>query len=108
MLITGIGLSGYGIVGLIYLFLQIQKASNNAYIRINEEALLKLFTTDIIALTIGIILIIFGIMRSRNKNALDKLTNKEKNSIEQAKCKSCGLNLSENTKICPRCGAHID
>lgn len=108
LLMAGIGLSVYGIIGFISLFLKVQKASNSVFMRVNEAMLFKMVTIDTIALIVGIVLIIFAVVKSRNKNALDQLRNNEKNAIEQAKCKSCGLNLSENTKICPQCGVHVD
>lgn len=107
MFVAGIGLSAYGAVSLISLLLQVQKAANNAHMRIKEDVLLVMITISMVALAAGIVLIIFGVIKSKNKNALDRLANYEKNSIEQARCKSCGLNLSENVKICPRCGSQL-
>lgn len=117
MLIAGIGLSSYGIIGLISLFIQMQKINNNPYVKFGKDIFYKTFDEDMFhkmlvidftALAIGIVLIIFAIMKSKNKNKLDELQNFEKNTFVQTKCKSCGLNLSENTDICPKCVTHIN
>lgn len=56
----------------------------------------------------GIILTVLAIMKSHNKNQLERIQNLEKLQKGQGICKRCGLNLAENCRVCPRCGERRD
>ncbi|MGN0486205.1 MAG: zinc ribbon domain-containing protein [Acutalibacteraceae bacterium] len=108
MIIFGIGFTSYGVFGLISLLIQIIKVQRDSNLVLIEETAVKLFLTSFIALCIGVILLYFAIKKSKNKNSLEKLMNQEKNTIDQAQCRNCGLNLSDNARSCPRCGTIVE
>ena len=49
---------------------------------------------------VGIVLMVFGWMRRKNKVALDSI----KNCTKQNYCNHCNINVSDQSTICPVCG----
>ena len=72
------------------------------------SAVLSAKTTKyIMILGIGIAVIIITILKKRNEDQLNKINNYGNNGTAKNVCSNCGLNLSENAVICPKCGTKV-
>lgn len=80
--------------------------SNNAYRLaggITEEQLAMSSIIWFIVAVIGIVLIIFSVIKRRNKAALDSLENSAQNTY----CSDCRLNVTSKEGKCPICGKQL-
>ncbi len=102
--LIGIGLTSSGVFGCLSLVYQYIKANNNPNIYIIESVFAKSILIYGLYLIAGLSILVYVFTKSKNRNALNKLVNKEKNTVGSAKCVNCGLNLTENTNVCPNCG----
>lgn len=104
MLITGISMLVSSIVGFIMFGSiigdRVSSLPNNVF-----DVLMAFFLLDF---GIGLLLTIIGYVKSRNANALNQLINTQNSINGKSVCKKCGLNISQDCIICPRCGAKIE
>lgn len=73
----------------------------------HEMGNITVLILSILALVAGIILVIFAIIRKRNHDTLHRVERMQGGGKTQGVCPSCGLNVSRETKNCPKCGAEI-
>ena len=107
MLLLGLILFGLGLGGTIitsYNILSNPHLSFSGTITETEQTLVIILLLSILALFLGIMFLIFAIVKNKNQNKLDQINNLSKSSMGQGVCKNCGLSISANCDICPKCG----
>ena len=67
-----------------------------------EELAMSSFIWLVVALA-GVALVIFAIIKRRNKSALDDI----QNSTQKSYCEHCKLNVSSSDGTCPICGEKL-
>lgn len=105
--LLGFGLTSSGIFGCLSLIYQYIKVNNNPNLYIIESVFIRNIGICSFCLIAGISILAYVFTKSKNRSALNKLINKEKDTVEFAKCLNCGLNVAKNTKVCPKCGKVI-
>lgn len=70
----------------------------------SEESVAFIAVLAFSAAIIGICLMVFGIIKRRNKAALDSIKNYKKADF----CKKCNLNVSSSNGHCPICGDKLE
>ncbi len=73
----------------------------------HETTMLILLFICMAMLILGIAVIIITILKKRNEDQLNKINNYGNNGTAKNVCSNCGLNLSENAVICPKCGTKV-
>lgn len=66
-----------------------------------------LFILSMLMLAVGILMILFSIIKKSNEDHLQCMIDTDDRGILKNVCPVCGLNLSENTTQCPKCGTII-
>lgn len=105
--LIGIGLTSSGLFGCLSLLFQYIKVNNDPMLYIVESVFARNILICGLCLIAGLSILVYVFVKSKNKNTLNKLVNNERNTLGLAKCYNCGLNLSENARVCPKCGAEI-
>mgnify|MGYP003107718843 FL=1 len=73
----------------------------------HETTMLTLLFICMVMLMLGIAVIIFTVLKKRNEDQLNKVNNYGNNGTIKNVCPNCGLNLSDNATICPKCGTKV-
>ncbi len=105
MFITGLCLSCFSIPPLIYFLRVVYLISEYPYSYrlasgFDEETLLAIITILALLAAAGIVIMIFGWMKQRNKRAMDSI----ENSSKQNYCDNCNLYVASKNSVCPICG----
>lgn len=74
----------------------------------HEVFVLMILFSFVIMLLIGVLIIIFSIVKKKNSDMLRQLENMQQDGQILGICPKCGLNVSKKTKICPKCGTEIE
>lgn len=79
----------------------------------HETTMIALLIISVVVFIVGIMVIIFSVVKKKNEDKLKEITNiPQMNSNGQLsvknKCPNCGLNVSDTCTICPRCGQKIN
>ena len=110
VMIIGCILSALGISGTILIGSYI---SNNRTYTFSppftdyETMVLVVFFACLIMAIVGILSIIFSIIKKRNEDTLNRLNNIGEKGVQLGVCPKCGINITQSTQICPKCGTKI-
>ena len=87
-----------GVVGSLINASQLNYFSSSTLVR---------FMISFLLFAIGVLLIVFSVIKKRNKDRLDPLRGLTGDGEKQAVCSSCGLNVAPGVTTCPKCGNTI-
>ena len=73
----------------------------------HELMMLGMFILCLISLMVGIVMIVFSIIKKNNTDTLQRLESMQEGGNILGICPSCGLNLAGNVIKCPKCGCEI-
>lgn len=104
IMVIGYILSAVGISGTILI---VSYISNNRISTDHETMVLVAFSACLIIAIVGILSIIFSIIKKRNEDTLSRLNNIGENGVQVDVCPKCGINVTQSTQICPKCGTKI-
>lgn len=74
----------------------------------HEVSVLIILFICVIACIVGIIMIVFEIIKKNNNDTLHRLQNMQGNGKTAGICPICGLNLTSGADTCPKCGTKIN
>lgn len=109
-MIIGYILTALGCFGTAFSFITISNDHRYTYrapFSDHEKAMMAMLIISFIVLVVGIITIIFSVIKSKNEAKLKQITNVHGDLSVKNKCPKCGLNLSDNCTTCPQCGQKI-
>lgn len=74
--------------------------------RFNYEKLIFFFYAGLVFVLIGIVKLIFALIRHKGKSA-GKIHQKAHSQIQHKYCSKCGAALNIHNRFCSRCGARV-
>lgn len=109
-MLTGLIMTSLGLIGTFSAISYIENDRHYTYsapFTDHELTVLFLFVVCLIVAVVGIILIIFSIMKKKNQDALSRIQEVNGDGKKANVCPKCGLNLAEGVEICPKCAAKL-
>lgn len=107
MFLIGLFMACFGIPISVWAFRILYILDNNIYARLSggltEENIATIAFIGVLLAVIGIILMIFGKMKRKNKEISDSIINSRKLDY----CKNCRTNVESKEGICPICNQKI-
>lgn len=97
------------ILGSIGSLLMINLISNDRYYTYSapftdhETMMLFLLIVCFVMDAVGIITIVFSVLKKNNQDTLTRITNMGEQGRKRNVCPNCGLNLADGVLECPRC-----
>lgn len=109
-MVIGYILSAIGIIGTVFMGSYISNDRRYTYsppFTDHETMVLVVLFACLIMAIVGVLSIIFSIIKKRNEDALNRLNNIGKEGTQLGVCPKCGINVTHSTQICPKCGTKI-
>mgnify|MGYP002539719361 CR=1 FL=1 len=109
-IVVGLILATFGIVGVIEMSNYISNDWFYTYtspLTNHEMTMIAFLVIFAIVAAVGIFVILFTVIKKRNSDTLRRLENMQEGGKTLGVCPSCGLNVTVETKVCPRCGTTI-
>ncbi len=104
-MVIGYILTVLGILGSVFTvnYMSHDRYTYSAPLTSHETMVFAIFIVFAVMAAAGIITIIFSIVKKKNQDTLNRITNLNESGKRQHVCQTCGLNLTEGTTICPKC-----
>lgn len=107
MFLIGLFMSCFGLPLSIWSFRILYVLDNNSHVRLSgnltEENIATAAVISILLIIVGIILMIFGKAKRKNKEIADSIINSNKLNY----CQHCRTNVDSKNGICPICNQKI-
>lgn len=101
-LMTTVG--GCGCLGTIFYIMNDHRYSYKSPFSSHEMTMMWLAIISFVIFVIGIMVIIFSVIKNKNQQKLNSLTNTFNGNSTSKTCPTCHLNLSDDANSCPKCG----
>lgn len=101
----------FGLSGTVYMWNYISSDTRYTYnfpLTSHESIMLVLFALFLVMLIIGIMTVIFSVIKKNNQDTLSRIENIGQNGHIKGICPHCGLNIPAETTECPKCGYKIN
>lgn len=109
-MLTGIILASLGLIGTVYAGAYIENDWRYTYtspFTDHEKMVLFLLFVCVVAAVVGIVSIIFSVIKKKNQDMLNRVQEVSGDGKKANMCPRCGLNLAEGVETCPKCAAKL-
>lgn len=106
-MVLGFLMTGLGLGGGLGIWSAVSKAGWSAIPARTRQNLTIALLLCVALFVVGVTILIAGVVKKRNGDDLTRIEGMESGGHRKGVCPECGLNLSDEAKRCPQCGAEI-
>ncbi|MCI8282362.1 MAG: zinc ribbon domain-containing protein [Lachnospiraceae bacterium] len=108
-MVIGYILTVLGILGSVLTvnYMSHDRYTYTAPLTSHETMVFAVFIVFAVMAAAGILTIIFSLVKKKNQDTLNRITDMDESGKRQNVCPVCGLNLAEGARTCPKCGKRL-